>query len=75
MCNTFPYKYQVIENREVEHVDGWKNECDIEKEVLRQGIQLSESTSLRLYSNEGFKLCASYPSKWVVPAAMSDEDL
>ena len=34
MCNTFPYKYKVINNQYMP-VNCWKDECDIEKEVLR----------------------------------------
>ena len=68
----FTYKIDVNDQNWVNYVDGWSLFLDIRSEIQRQGVDLRRSEQFRLFSNEKFDLCRTYPSFIVVPRAVGD---
>jgi len=71
--NTFPYVHKIdVNDKNWENYrDGWSLYTDIKKEAARQGINFATSEQFQLLDNSDFRLCATYPSKLIVPKAMS----
>jgi hypothetical protein len=55
--------------------NGWELSCDINNELLRQGINIVETDQLIAVINTDFQICSTYPEKIVVPAVLSQNDL
>jgi hypothetical protein len=72
--HAFPYAYRIDVNdgNWMNYVDGWSLFTDIRKEVERQGINLKNNDQFRLFSNEKFDLCRTYPSLIIVPRVVGD---
>ena len=73
----FPYifKINVNDSNWMNYVDGWSLYVDIRNEMKRQGVDLNKSEQFRLYSNEKFDLCRSYPSLLVTPRTASNSQV
>jgi myotubularin-related protein 1/2 len=48
---------------------------NIIQEFKRQNIDFSTSKQFRLFDNDNFKFCESYPKKFIVPFDMTDEEI
>lgn len=74
---SFPYKFKINVNESncVNYTNGWETYADIAKEIRRQGIDLQTSEQFKMIDNSYFDICATYPSKFVVPKAMSREQI
>ena len=75
--NAFPYdfKIEVTHKNWMNYVDGWSLYPDIRSEMTRQGVDLNNSEQFRLYHNQGFKLCMTYPEHLVVPKAINNSQV
>ena len=46
---------------------------NIAEDAARMGIDLENSNHFRMFDNTNYYVCATYPSKFIVPKQMKDE--
>ena len=73
----FPYQFKldVNDNNWVNYIDGWSLYADIRGEIKRMGIDLENNEQFRIYSNEKYQLCRTYPSLLIVPKMMTNHQV
>ena len=72
--NTFPYHHVIDINDQnwTQYKDGWQIYENIAQDATRMGIDLTKSKEFRVFKNNGFYCCATYPSMFIVPRQMQD---
>lgn len=77
LSNTFSFCHAIDINDQnwINFVDGWAIYEDVTRDAARMGIDLKASKHFRLFNNENFQVCSTYPKNFIVPRKMKDKQV